>query len=109
LLAGLGGAAGAVVRYLMVSRHYFPFLFCLVAAFVSMSVVIAGRSFTDTLAPAQAACVLYLVPGVPLLNGTADLLTGHYLNGVVRLTNATIIVLSSAVGLSIALTLGGAA
>lgn len=108
LLAGLGGAAGATLRFIMVSRHYFPSIFCLLAAFVSVSVVIAGSSLTETLEPAQAACVLYLVPGVPLLNGVADLLTGHYLNGLVRLTNATVVVVSSAIGLILALALWGA-
>ena len=54
---------------------------------------------------ALSACALYLVPGVPLLNGTADLLTGHYLNGMVRLMMSTVIVVSSAVGLALALTI----
>lgn len=59
--------------------------------------------------PALAACVLYLIPGVPLLNGTADMLTAYYLNGVVRLTMCTIIALGSALGMTLAMQLWGVA
>lgn len=108
-LATVAGAAGAWIRHQLVSRHYYPFVFALAAAFVSVSIVAAGRGLTHTLTPVQAACILYLVPGVPLLNGTADLMTAHYLNGVVRLTMSTIIVLASSIGLIMALLLWGVA
>ncbi|HSO03672.1 MAG TPA: threonine/serine exporter family protein, partial [Candidatus Limnocylindrales bacterium] len=58
--------------------------------------------------PALAASTLFLVPGVPMLNGTADLLTSHYLNGVVRLAMSAVIIASAAVGLSAAVALVGA-
>lgn len=106
-LAGLGGFAGAVVRHLLTGRHYKPFIFCLAAAFVSTSVVLLGQGITATPTQALAACVLYLVPGVPLLNGTADLLATHYLNGLVRLAMSMIIVLAAAVGVAAALGMWG--
>lgn len=106
-IAGLAGALGAWTRHLLASKKFKPFIFCLAAAFVSISVVQLFSSQTATLSQALAACVLYLVPGVPLLNGTADLLTGHYLNSLTRLTMSMVIVLSSAIGAALALSLWG--
>lgn len=104
-IAGLAGAVGAGVRYVLVQKHFKPFIFCLAAAFASISVVELLSSQTATVSEALAACVLYLVPGVPLLNGTADLLTGHYLNSLTRLTMSIVIVLASAIGAALALSL----
>ena len=42
-----------------------------------------------------------------MLNGTADLLTAHYLNGVVKLTMTAVILAAAAVGLSVAVALVG--
>lgn len=105
VLAGLAGALGATVRHLLHHRGFAPFVLCLVSAFSSGALVLALAGMTDTRDLALSACALYLVPGVPLLNGTADLLTGHYLNGMVRLMMSTVIVVSSAVGLALALTI----
>ena len=42
-----------------------------------------------------------------MLNGTADLLSAHYLNGLVRLAMSAVIVGSATVGLSAAVGLTG--
>jgi uncharacterized membrane protein YjjP (DUF1212 family) len=107
LAAAIGGYAGAAVRHQMAQWKYQPFIFCLAAAFASTSIVLVLAPVTGTLNPALAACVLYLVPGVPLLNGTADLIGGHYLNAVVRLTMSLVIVLASGIGVALALGLRG--
>ena len=107
LAATLGGWVGASVRHQMAGWKYQPFIFCLAAAFVSTSIVAALSPVTATPTPALAACVLYLVPGVPLLNGTADLIGGHYLNAVVRLTMSLVIVLASGLGVALSLGLWG--
>ena len=103
VIASLGGFVGAVVRHQLAAWKYRPFIFCLAAAFASTALVVLMDPVTQTPNPALAACVLYLVPGVPLLNGTADLIGGHYLNGVVRLTMSLIIVLASGLGVATAL------
>lgn len=107
LLAGLAGLLGATVRHVVIRAKFKPFVFCALSAFVSSATVLILQGFTGTLAEALAACVLYLVPGVPLLNGTADLLTGYYLNGMVRLTMCTVIAIGSALGITIAMLLWG--
>lgn len=103
VIASLGGFVGAVVRHQLAGWKYRPFIFCLAAAFASTALVVLMGPVTQAPNPALAACVLYLVPGVPLLNGTADLIGGHYLNGVVRLTMSLMIVLASGLGVATAL------
>lgn len=107
LIAGLAGAVGASLRSWLMKRHLKPFVFSLLCAFVSVVIVLLLRGVTATPDAALAACILYLVPGVPLLNGTADLLTGYYLNGLVRLTMSTVIFVGASIGLLAALSLWG--
>ena len=103
-----GGWAGAWVRHLLTSRHLKPFVSVTCSAFVAALIVAAGAELLDlgeAATPALAASTLYLVPGVPMLNGTADLLTAHYLNGLVKLTMSAVIIASAAVGLTAAVAL----
>ena len=109
VLAGVGGYAGSGVRHLLVKRRFKPFIYCLFAALVASSVVFAFARFTTTTEYAATAAIIFLVPGVPMLNGTADLLTSNYLNGLVRLTRAMIILLSAALGLTLSLVIWGQA
>ena len=44
--------------------------------------------------------MLYLIPGVPLINGVIDIVEGHVLNGIARLTSALMLIVCIAVGLS---------
>jgi uncharacterized membrane protein YjjP (DUF1212 family) len=109
-LAMLGGFLGAWVRHEMVRRQFKPFMYCLFSAFVASSVVlgISASGLTPaTPSTAATASILFLIPGVPLLNGTADLLTSNYLNGVVRLTRASVILLGTTLGLALALFVWG--
>lgn len=113
-LAALGGLAGATVRHFMVKHKFKPFVYCLFAGFVSVSIVLGlglllGVQQNSSVNTAATASILFLVPGVPLLNGTADLLTSNYLNGIVRLTRASVILLGATFGLSIAVFLWGRA
>lgn len=107
VIAGIAGGIGAALRAWLISKHLKPFAFSLLCAFVSVSVVMVLRPWTGTLDAALAACVLYLVPGVPLLNGTADLLTGYYLNGAVRLIMSSVVFVGASIGLLTALNVWG--
>jgi uncharacterized membrane protein YjjP (DUF1212 family) len=109
-LTFLGGWIGAWVRALLQAEHQKPFVFVGCAAFVAAIIVARGSvvlELGDAATPALAASTLFLVPGVPMLNGTADLLSAHYLNGLVRLAMSAVIVGSAAVGLSAAVALAG--
>ncbi|WP_296004102.1 threonine/serine exporter family protein, partial [uncultured Alistipes sp.] len=49
---------------------------------------------------ALATSPLFLVPGVPLINGVIDIMEGHVLMGGSRLVNALLQIVCIAVGLS---------
>lgn len=53
-----------------------------------------------TLEHAFSTCVLFLIPGVPLINCFTDLIDGNILNGIVKGVNALIYALAIAFGLS---------
>ena len=52
-----------------------------------------------------ATSVLYLVPGVPLINGVIDIVEGYVLTGFARLTEAALLIINIAIGLSFTLLL----
>lgn len=100
-IAAVGGASGALLRYWLMKRHFKPFIYCLFSSFISVSIVLGLHrltGFAATVDQAAVASILYLVPGVPMLNGTADLLTSNYLNGVAGLTRATVMLVGTALG-----------
>lgn len=55
---------------------------------------------------AMAASVLLLVPGFPLINAVADIFKGFVETGLARWATATMLALSTCIGVSIALALG---
>ena len=60
----------------------------------------AALRFDCTAETALATSVLYLVPGVPLINGVIDIVEGHILIGFSRLINALLLIICIAIGLS---------
>ncbi|MBM3116475.1 threonine/serine exporter family protein [Jeongeupia naejangsanensis] len=102
-ITSIGSALGMRVRQLLAMRHFKPFVFAPAAAFVATLVVGLLLPFTGTPQAALAASVLFLIPGVPLINGAADLLSGSYLNALVRLTMGAVFVVGLALGMSVAL------
>ena len=59
--------------------------------------------FDTTSEVALATSVLFLIPGVPLINGVIDIVEGHVLIGCSRLIGALLLILCIAVGLSVTL------
>lgn len=53
----------------------------------------------DGFETAFATCVLFLIPGVPLINSFIDMFDGNILNGIVRAGNGLIIAFMIALGL----------
>ncbi len=104
LVTLLGSGIGSWVRLWMAARHYKPFIFATVTAAIAALVVgLLAKQFSYTPEPAIAASVLFLIPGVPLINAMADMLSGNYLNGGVRLTMSAVIIAGIGVGVSLAL------
>jgi uncharacterized membrane protein YjjP (DUF1212 family) len=48
----------------------------------------------------MATSPLFLVPGVPLINGVIDIMEGHILIGISRLISALLLIVCIAIGLS---------
>lgn len=83
-------------------NHYIVFI---VSAFAASACASTALLWSSTPETALATSVLYLIPGVPLLNGVIDMVSGHVLTGFSRLVNALLLVLCAAIGLSFTLLL----
>lgn len=99
--------AGLAVRQEAKRLEYNPYLCIFFASMVSS--LIAGLAVYYKIGPrpdyAFSTSVLYLVPGVPLINSFSDLIDGNIMNGVMRGINGLIISFAIAAGLLIALLL----
>ncbi len=80
-------------------NHYIIFI---VSAFVASLCASTALIFDTTSEIALATSVLYLVPGVPLINGVIDVVEVR-LTGFARLTEASLLIVSIAIGLSFTL------
>jgi uncharacterized membrane protein YjjP (DUF1212 family) len=82
-----------------------PYL-CVLFASTSASLV-SGIGYklglSDTMEHAFAASVLFLIPGIPLINALTDMIDGNVLNGWVRGVHAFLTIFMVAVGLLFAM------
>ncbi|MCT4613451.1 MAG: threonine/serine exporter family protein [Marinifilaceae bacterium] len=92
---------GINTRMSMHKIGFNPFICVFAAAFVASFCAGAGKFFiTDIeLTPALATSVLFLVPGVPLINSFIDLTDGNILNGIMRAVNGLIMSFMIAMGM----------
>lgn len=86
-------------------RHAYHYFVVLSAAFLSSITVglLTLTGLSETPQVALSTSVLYLIPGVPIINGIMDFFDGYILNGISRLMNALLIVGSIAIGMSLTL------
>lgn len=101
-------ASTAMITRQELDRHYFnQYLIVVATAFVATVVAALGvlMKFGDEAQISLAASVLLLIPGVPLINASKDLLQGHMVTGIVRGVIGALIALSIALGIGIAITL----
>lgn len=94
---------GFFVRQEMMVRHQNHLLIFVVSSFIASMIGGSAVHFHlgNTPEIALASSVLYLIPGVPLINSVIDLLDGHVLSGVSRFINACLLIICIAIGLSI--------
>ncbi|WP_257292424.1 threonine/serine exporter ThrE family protein [Endozoicomonas sp. ONNA1] len=109
LLAGAATAIGFATHNQMVARGYNLALSIASAAFVASTLSGLGLVFHWGHSPeiAVATSVLFLIPGVPLINGVIDLLHGHIIVGQARVTHGIVIALAIAMGIVISSALLG--
>ena len=92
---------GFFTRQHLTRRHVNHYIVFIVSAFVAS--LCASTALTlgiDTAEIALATSVLYLVPGVPLINGVIDITDGHIQIGISRLVNALMLIVCIAIGMS---------
>ena len=105
LFVFLGTFCGFLLRQELNRHHVYHYLTVVLSAVVASFIVGVGAKLGYEEMPkiALSASVLYLIPGVPFINGMMDVLDGYVLNGISRLLTAVMIVVSITVGLSFTL------
>lgn len=112
-----GGSLGAVVivfgatllgffvRQQMQKRHLNHFIVFTVSAFAAAMFASLSLLFDWTPDIALGTSVLFLIPGVPLINGIIDIIEGHTMTGMSRLIQALLLIICVATGLAVPLLL----
>ena len=92
---------GLFIRQEAMKKKFNPYLCVFFAAFAASLIAGLAEYFKIGLQPdkAFATSVLFLVPGVPLINSVSDLMDGNIQNGIVRAMNGLMIAFSIAIGL----------
>lgn len=109
LIAFLGASIGSAIRYLIVRKQFNPFLTFIIASFITTLIAGADTIFAIGKAPelTLATSVLYLIPGVPLINSVIDLLEGYFQASVSRSLFAASVLSCIAVGMTLSIMLLG--
>lgn len=101
LFVFLGTAAAFYCRSILHKFEINHLIVIVLTAFVSS--LGAGLtvlfSLGETASIALATSVLFLIPGVPLINSLIEILEGHVLNGIEKLMNSCTIIVCIALGL----------
>ncbi len=100
---------GLFIRQEAIKSRFNPYLAILFASFAASMITGLSAKFVVG-APCEhalATSVLFLIPGVPLINSLTDLLDGNTLNGIVRGVNGLIAAFAIALGLMFAMQVCG--
>jgi uncharacterized membrane protein YjjP (DUF1212 family) len=101
LVTFLATFAGLFVRQEAIKKDFNPLLCVFFAAFTASFItgIFWISDIATTMEHAFTACVLFLIPGVPLINSFSDLIDGNTVNGMVRGMNGMLIAFAIALGL----------
>jgi len=103
LVVFLSTMLGFYVRLLLQKHHVNHFFVFTAAAFVASLGASSTLLFDATADIAIGTSILFLIPGVPLINGVIDILEGHTLTGGSRLIQAFLLISCIAIGLAFSL------
>lgn len=110
MAAVFGGTFGAFfARQKMGARHMDVRFILLACAFLSSLITACLLKIAPSTTPAVALAtsVLFLVPGVPMLNCFSDILEGHTLMGISRFMNISVLIACITLGLTCSLAIAG--
>ena len=91
---------GFFLRQRMQARGFNHYVIFIASSFAASMYASVALMFDTTSEVALATSVLFLIPGVPLINGVIDIVEGHVLNGIARLASALMLIICIAIGLS---------
>lgn len=95
--------SGLFIRQESAKRNFNPYLCVFFGSFTASLFAVTFIRFGNISEYALATSVLFLVPGVPLINSFSDLIDGNIMNGIVRSLNGLIISFAIALGLVLAM------
>ena len=104
-ITGVAAAMAAWVRMWLNQRRVNYFLVVLITALVASGLAGSALWLSQTPQSALTAAVLLLVPGVPLINASVDILRGYISAGLARATTSLVVFLGIALGLGIVIRL----
>lgn len=101
LLTFIATFTGLFVRQETIKMAFNPYMCVFFASLTASLIAGLGMKIGWGESPenAFATSVLFLIPGVPLINTFTDLIDGNVLNGIVRLINSLLIAFCIALGL----------
>ena len=95
--------AGLFIKQEAAKRNFNIYLCIFFGAFTASIIANLFIRFSDISEHALATSVLFLVPGVPLINSFSDLIDGNIMNGIIRSINGLLIAFAIALGLLLAI------
>ncbi|MFT3902875.1 MAG: threonine/serine exporter family protein [Niabella sp.] len=109
LVTFVAGFCGMFVRQEIDKRGYLSMLAILGASFTSSMIASLDAVFHigSNPEPALATCILYLVPGVQMINCVIDMIEGYFPMALARGAFSTYILLWMAVGMSLSILIFG--
>lgn len=109
LVTLLSSGVAMYVRQILTSFRMNPLINFFSTAFVATTVAGGLVNWLDipTASIAMASSVLLLVPGFPLINAVADMFKGHINMGIARWAMASLLTLSTCIGVVVAMTIWG--
>ncbi len=101
LMVFIGSFTGLFIRQETIKMRFNPYMCVFFAALTSSLIAGIPLKFGNGLTHehAFATSVLFLIPGVPLINSCSDIIDGNLQNGLIRGLNGFIISFSIALGL----------
>lgn len=101
LIASIATFCGLFVRQEFMKKQFNPYI-CVFLAALTASVIAASSAFLPyeiMMNKALATSVLFLIPGVPLINSITDLIDGNLQIGIIRGINGLMLCFAIACGL----------
>lgn len=109
IITFIAAFTGSIVRFSIAKNNFNPMITFIIAAFITTMITGLGSllNIGENPQAAMATAVLYLIPGVPLINCVIDLIEGHLSSALNRALFSGFILLCIAVGMTLSITLMG--